>query len=183
LPPPFQSERFCSVSVFDRASYLPDGRGNARCSAFHPTDPAFEPSLHQHKSLPAGNAILRGRDKGPERALEVQLTVCRDKMRARIPASSGLFTPNREISVCLRLRGGAERTRTACQARSSVERVSNTSRLIIVWLEVRVLSAFAIERRFSSSLRKAPNWRGFVHAFCLCKRPIGFEGSYPATAI
>jgi hypothetical protein len=92
-----------------------DGRGNARCSAFHPTDPAFEPSLHQHKSLPAGNAILRGRDKGPERALEVQSAVCRDKMRARIPAGSGLFTPNREISVCLRLRGGAERTRTSNQ--------------------------------------------------------------------
>jgi hypothetical protein len=51
-------------------TYLPDGRGNARCSAFHPTDPAFEPSLHQHKSLPAGNAILGGRDKGPERGWE-----------------------------------------------------------------------------------------------------------------
>jgi len=39
-------------------------------------------------------------------------------MRARIPASSGLFALNREISVCVRLRGGAERTRTACQPRS-----------------------------------------------------------------
>src|SRR5207244_1945030 len=38
-------------------------------SSFRCPDPAFEPSLHQHKSLPAGNAILRGRDKGPERAL------------------------------------------------------------------------------------------------------------------
>ena len=37
-------------------------------------------------------------------------------MRARIPASSGLFTPNREISVYVRLRGGAERTRTFSQA-------------------------------------------------------------------
>ena len=46
--------------------------------------------------------------------------------------------PRWEISVCVGLRGGAERTRTACQARSSVERVSNTSWLIIVWLEVRV---------------------------------------------
>ena len=35
---------------------------------FHPTDPAFEPSLHQHQSPPWGNAILRDRDKGPERA-------------------------------------------------------------------------------------------------------------------
>jgi hypothetical protein len=39
-------------------------------------------------------------------------------MRARIPASSCLFALNREISVCVRLRGGAERTRTACQPRS-----------------------------------------------------------------
>jgi len=30
---------------------------------------------------------------------------CRDRMRARIPASSGLFAMNREISVCARLRG------------------------------------------------------------------------------
>jgi hypothetical protein len=29
---------------------------------------------HQHKSLPAGNAILHGRDKGSERALEIQST-------------------------------------------------------------------------------------------------------------
>jgi len=31
---------------------------------------------------------------------------------------SGLFALNREISVSVRLRGGAERTRTACQVRS-----------------------------------------------------------------
>jgi hypothetical protein len=95
---------------------LPNGRGDARCSAFHPTDPAFEPSLHQHKSLPAGNAILRGRDKGSERALEVQSTDCGDRTRARIPASSGLFALNRKISVYVGLRGGAGRTRTSNQS-------------------------------------------------------------------
>jgi hypothetical protein len=47
--------------------------------SFAPTDPAFEPSLHQHRSPPSGNAILRGRDKVPERALEIQSTDCRDK--------------------------------------------------------------------------------------------------------
>jgi hypothetical protein len=36
-------------------------------------------------------------------------------MRAQIAASSGLFALNREISVCLRLRGGAGRTRTSNQ--------------------------------------------------------------------
>jgi enoyl-[acyl-carrier-protein] reductase (NADH) len=35
---------------------------------------------------PSGNAISRGRDKGPERVPEIQLTDYRDKMRARIPA-------------------------------------------------------------------------------------------------
>jgi hypothetical protein len=32
--------------------------------------------------------------------------------------SRGLLARSREISVCTRLRGGAERTRTACQPRS-----------------------------------------------------------------
>jgi hypothetical protein len=38
--------------------------------------------------------------------------------RGQIAASSGRFTLNREIPVCAGLRGGAEKTRTACQARS-----------------------------------------------------------------
>src|SRR5690242_10752727 len=75
---------------------LPNGRGNARCSAFHPTDPAFEPCLHQRRSPPPGNAILQGRDKGPERPLEIQSTDCGDKIHARIAASSGLRWP-REV--------------------------------------------------------------------------------------
>src|SRR6516225_5247954 len=36
-------------------------------------------------------------------------------MRVPIPASSGLFALNWEISVCVRLRGGAGRTRTSNQ--------------------------------------------------------------------
>jgi hypothetical protein len=63
------------------------------------TDSAFEPSLHQHRPLPWGNAILQGRDKRPKTTPEIQSTACRDKMRARISANSGLFTKNREISV------------------------------------------------------------------------------------
>jgi hypothetical protein len=63
-----------------------------------------------------GNAISRGRDKGPERVPEIQLTDYRDKTRARIPASSGLFALKREISVCVGLRGGAGRTRTSNQS-------------------------------------------------------------------
>src|SRR5207302_3578950 len=73
------------------------------------------PAFHQHRFPLPGNAILRGRDKGAETAPEIPSTHCRDKMRARIPASSGLFALNREISVCVRLRGGPGRTRTGNQ--------------------------------------------------------------------
>jgi hypothetical protein len=76
------------------------------------------PSLGQNPSRLSGNAILRGRDRCAETTPEVLPIACRDKMRARIPASSGLFATSREISVCVRLRGGPERTRTACQPRS-----------------------------------------------------------------
>jgi hypothetical protein len=79
---------------------------------------AFEPSLYQRQSPPSGNVIFQGRDKDPETAPAIQWAECRDKMRARIAASSGLFALNREISICAGLRGGPERTRTACQPRS-----------------------------------------------------------------
>jgi hypothetical protein len=63
----------------------------------------------------AGKRDFAGRDKGAETATDTQSPACRDKMRRRIPASSGLFAMNREISVCVRLRGGAGRTRTSNQ--------------------------------------------------------------------
>src|SRR4029077_10736980 len=80
------------------------------------TDSAFEPSLYQRRSPPSGNAIFQGRDKDPETAPAIQWADCRDKMRARPAAMSGLFALNREISVCVRLRGGVGRTRTSNQA-------------------------------------------------------------------
>jgi len=70
---------------------------------------AFKPSLYQRQSPPSGNAILRGRDKGPETVPAIQSADCRDKMRAQIAASSGRFALNREIPVCAGLRGGAGR--------------------------------------------------------------------------
>jgi hypothetical protein len=82
---------------------------------FHSTDVAFKPSLYQRQSPPSGNAILRARDKGAKTAREIQSTACRDKMRTRIPASSGRFALNREIPVCAGLRGGPERTQTSNQ--------------------------------------------------------------------
>ena len=35
--------------------------------------------------------------------------------------------------------------------------------------------AVSCKQRFPGSLRIAPNWRGFVCAFCLCKLSIGFH--------
>src|ERR1700720_4649295 len=103
---------FVSSSI--RAGCYGNG-GSARCSAFRRTDSAFEPSLYQRQSPPLGNAIFQGRDKDPETAPAIQGADCRDKMRARIAAGSGLFALNREISVCAGLRGGAGRTRTCNQ--------------------------------------------------------------------
>jgi len=37
------------------------------------------------------------------------------------------------------------------------------------------------KQRFPGSLRIAPNWRGFVHAFCLCKLSAGLQGSFRRT--
>jgi hypothetical protein len=64
----------------------------------------------------SGNAILWGRDKGAETVPKIRSTASRDKMRARIPANSGLFAKNREISVCIGVRGGPGRTRTRNQS-------------------------------------------------------------------
>ena len=100
---------------FDLQPVPAEWSGITRCSAFRRTDPAFELRLRQHRPPLPGNAILQGRDKGPERAPEIQSTDCRDKRPAGIPTSSGLFATSREISVCTRLRGGAGRTRTSNQ--------------------------------------------------------------------
>jgi hypothetical protein len=77
-----------------RSGLFVDGRSPTRGVNF------TEASLKRdaQRPLPWGNAILQGRDKGPKTTLEIKSTACRE-MRARIPANSGLFTKNREISV------------------------------------------------------------------------------------
>ena len=49
---------------------LPNGRGSTRYSAFRRTDPAFEPSLRQHRSPLSGNAICGAETKAPNRPLK-----------------------------------------------------------------------------------------------------------------
>jgi hypothetical protein len=59
---------------------------------------------------------FEGRDKEAETASKVQGRRCRGEISLDNPPISELFGENREISVRPRMRGGAERTRTACQA-------------------------------------------------------------------
>jgi hypothetical protein len=44
----------------------------------------------------------------------------------------------------------------------------------------RAHHAVAIKQRFPGSLRKAPNWRGFVRAFCLCRHRLDFRSRFGA---
>ena len=53
-----------------------------------------------------------------------------DKTYSQNPADLGLIAGFGEISVRTRMRGGAERTRTPCQARSSIEPVSVTAPML-----------------------------------------------------
>jgi hypothetical protein len=88
-------------------------------------DARLSVALTQHSNRVSTNASLRRREtqfsraetKTPKRPCNSMGRVQRQNA-CRIADSSGLFALNREISVCMRLRGGAERTRTARQARS-----------------------------------------------------------------
>jgi hypothetical protein len=84
-----------------------------------------------------GNAILRGRDKGAELALDVQSTACTDKNARANLANSGLFAKNQEISVCGEMGGGPGRTRTSNQAVMSALLYSKKSLTIGVFGPVR----------------------------------------------
>ncbi len=81
------------------------------------------PTSHSNRSLQtevsvAGKRNFHGGDKKAETALEIQGRRRRDKISLGNPVDSGLIAGFGEISVRARMRGGAERTRTACQARS-----------------------------------------------------------------
>ena len=97
------------------------------------------PTSHSNRSLRtevsvAGKRNFQGRDKEAETALEIQGRRCRDKISLGNSANSGLIAGFREISVRTRMRGGAERTRTACQARSryrtGLSRVSSAATIL-----------------------------------------------------
>jgi hypothetical protein len=101
-----------------------NGPASTTCSAFQLNNPRIRTVSLRTKVSVAGKRNFQGRDKEAETAWKVQGPRCRDKASLNNPANSGLVSENQEISVSGRMRGGAERTRTPCQARSSIEPVS-----------------------------------------------------------
>jgi hypothetical protein len=91
---------------------------------------SFKPSLCSLWSVFSGNGILTPETRGRKWPRVFHRCLARDQAPTRKPANSGFFAQTREISVRLRLRGGAGRTRTACQARSSIEPVSVAAPII-----------------------------------------------------
>jgi hypothetical protein len=61
---------------------------------------------------------------------------------------SGLLATSREITVCARLRGGAERTRTSNQTIISRDVLETRSTELRAWHAVRVLSAPVIPENY-----------------------------------
>jgi hypothetical protein len=104
----------------ERRDCPPNGSGSIcrRYHGRHSEAPPLEPirtSLRHCRSLFPGNGILRDRDSSVEKAGHIQPIVNRDKGPERKPTNSALFARHRKISVCMGLRGGAERTRTSNQ--------------------------------------------------------------------
>jgi hypothetical protein len=71
---------------------------------------------------------VTARDKRAKKAHSKQLRGLCDQAQTHSPAKSGLFARLQEISAKVGLRGGPERTRTACQPRSHIELVSEKAR-------------------------------------------------------
>jgi hypothetical protein len=88
------------------------------CSSSGSLKHAFEPSLFEPKSPLPGNGIFKPETNGPKRRRSSRHGARETKPTRRTHADLGLIAGFREISVRTRMRGGAERTRTACQARS-----------------------------------------------------------------
>jgi hypothetical protein len=80
--------------------------------------PHLRTSLHSGRSLFLGKVVFAGGDKTARAATIADSAETRDERRLRMPANPGLFTPSQEIFTWRGVIGGAERTRTACQARS-----------------------------------------------------------------
>ena len=96
--------------------------------------------------LHRGNDIPRPRDKTPKIAFRPETVSAETKTQPQKPANCGLLGSLREISRLGRVRGGPERTRTACQARSHIEPVSETSQTARL-IRLEPVSSWTIESR------------------------------------
>ena len=79
------------------------------------------------RDLHRGNDIPRPRDRTPKIAFWPETISAETETQPQKPANCGHLGRLREILRFERLRGGPERTRTACQARSHIEPISETS--------------------------------------------------------
>ena len=95
-----------------------NGPASVNSSDFLLNNHAVEPRLFEPKSLLPGNGILPAETKAPKRLRKTKDDHCGDMTHTSNPANSALLAQSWEISVSEKVRGGAERTRTACQARS-----------------------------------------------------------------
>ncbi len=82
------------------------------------------------KSPFPGNGIFKPETGRARRLRSFEDGAAETKAPRATPGNSGLFAKKREISVSFGMRGGAERTRTPCQARSSIEPVSVTAAML-----------------------------------------------------
>ena len=94
-----------------------NGPGSTKYLAFPANSRAFEPRLFELKSLFPGNGISWTETKAPKQARKFEDAFAETGPRKEA-GQFGASAENREISVSVGVRGGAERTRTACQARS-----------------------------------------------------------------
>jgi hypothetical protein len=106
-----------TLSTLAQSTCRPNGPASTKCLAFPPNSRAFEPRLFELKSLFPGNGISWTEIKAPKQARKFEDAFAETGPRKEA-GQFGASAENREISVSVGVRGGAERTRTACQARS-----------------------------------------------------------------
>jgi hypothetical protein len=89
----------------------------------------FRSSLHPKINLHRGNGIPRPRDIPPKIAFRPETVSAETETQPQEPANCGLLGRLREICRFERLRGGPERTRTACQAPSQRQTAEMTAQI------------------------------------------------------
>jgi hypothetical protein len=107
-----------------RRSGLPCSTATQRRRPPFPVESSSQINLHR------GNGIPRPRDIPPKIAFRPELVSAETETQPLEPANCGLLGRLREICRFERLRGGPERTRTACQARSRIEPSLRHSKLL-----------------------------------------------------